>query len=195
MPFWLSAITFKSTSIVAKFQRIACLFLLLAVIFVCGRFVYELNILSFPFRVNYFGTPDVLINVVFFIHPFLISVSASLVLASMVYADLHLDRLILPISVTFAKIIQNLAYAAPLSSLLYFLNIVLPELYVRFFRPDQGSFLNGVYAPMYVCPLGFIDGGKNGVYAVVIVYFAGTFLSLWLLSFALEYWKKRVSSI
>jgi hypothetical protein len=191
MPFWLSAITVKSTSTAAKFLRVACLFLLLAVIFVCGRFVYELNILSFPFRVNYYGTSDVLMNVAFFIHPFLISVPASLVLASMVYADLDLDRFVLSIPVTFAKIIRNLAYAAPLSSLLYFLHIVLPELYVRFFRPDQGSFLGGVYAPMYVCPLGFIVGGKSGIYTVVGIFFAETFLFLWLLNSVLEYWKKK----
>jgi len=191
LPMWLPAILIKSTSIATKILRMACLLLLLAVIFVCGSFVYELNILSFPFRVNYYETSDVLMNVIFFIHPFLISAPATLELALMVYVDLNLIRSVSPIPGIFKEIIQNLAYAAPLSSLLYFLNITFPELYIRFFRPDQGSFMGGVYTPMYVRPLEFIDGGKNGVYAVVSIYFAGTFFLLWLLKSIFEYWKKK----
>ena len=191
VPLWLPAIVAKSKSITTKILRLACLLLMLAVIFVCGGFVYESNILSFPFRVNYYETSDVLMNVVFFIHPFLIGIPATLVLASMVYVDLNVGRSVLPIHGTFVKIIRNLAYAAPLSSLLYFLNIVLPELYVRFFRPDQGSFINGVYAPMYARPLEFINGGENGIYEVVGTYFAGTFLLLWLLNSIFEYLRKK----
>jgi hypothetical protein len=135
-------------------------------------------------------------NVFLFIHPFLIAIPASLVLASMVYVDLNLVRSVSPIPGIFAKLILNLTCAAPLSSLLYFLNIVLPELDIRFFHPDQGSFLSGVYAPMYVCPLGFIAHGKNGVYAVVSIYFAGTFLLLSLLNAIWGYRRrKRVSLV